>query len=241
MRRSALAGLLLLAASNMFAQASPAAPTEPASFASKLTAGIYQQDSRTAYDLNLRHQFGEAATAWLGAFLGTDHHLVGRAGAQYAWQRGDVLLQPSLEAGTTGFVMGTVYAEVGKDVFGIGGYSRTNLKPQNDITFDPNDSAQLGAGWKRGSDRLAAYTIFDIRLRTGQQDTHVVWKHRLDPRSALTVDAIYKSGHTDSGRYVRAVGAGLYYDRAWFVKLYYDPFANFSDSVQVRLSFGKKF
>lgn len=88
---------------------------------------------------------------------------------------------------------------------------------------------------------MVAYSVFDIRLHTNQQDTHVVWKHRLDRFSALTIDAIYKSGLTDSGRSIRAVGGGLYYDRGWFGKLYYDPYANFGDRPQWRLSVGRKF
>jgi hypothetical protein len=243
MNRAALTGgLLLCLAGRAFGQAA-ATPTasEPPSFASKLTIGLYHQDGRTAYDLNLRHQIGDTITAWLGAFIAANRRVIGRAGAQYGLQRENMLVQPGLEVGTNGFVMGTVYSEVGGKLFAIGGYSRTNLKPTNDITFDPNDSAQFGAGWKRGGDRIAAYCIFDIRLNTRQQDTHVIWKHRLDQNTAVTIDTIYKSGHTDSGRYVHAVGAGLYYDHAWFAKLYYDPFANFSDHTQVRLTFGKKF
>lgn len=242
MKRGALTGvLLLLIAGSALGQEPAAAVAEPPSFASKLTIGIYREDGQTANDLNLRHQFGDSITTWLGAFIAANHHVIGRTGGQYAWQQGNILLQPGLEAGTNGFVMETLYSELGGDVFGIAGYSRTNLKPTIDITFDPNDSAQLGAGWKRGGDRIAAYSIFDIRLNTHQQDTHVIWKHRLDKRAAVTLDTIYKSGHTDSGRYVHAAGAGLYYDRAWFAKLYYDPYANFGDHTELRLTFGKKF
>jgi hypothetical protein len=243
MSRNVLTGaLLLLLAGNAFGQDSATTPAnEPPSFASKVTIGVYHQDGDTAYDLNLRHQTGDAITTWLGAFISANHHVLGRAGFQYAWQQGNILVQPWLEVETNGFVNETLYSEVGGEVFGIGGYSRTNLKPGNDITFDPGDSAQLGAGWKRGGDRIAAYSIFDIRLHTGQQDTHLIWKHRIDKYTAVTIDTIYKSGHTDSGRYVHAVGAGLYYDHAWFAKLYYDPFANFSDHTQLRLTFGKKF
>jgi hypothetical protein len=243
MSRSVLTGgLLLLLAGSVFGQAAetPAA-SEPPSFASKLTIGLYHQDGQTAYDLNLRHQFGDTITTWLGTFIATDRHVVGRAGAQYGWQRENIFVQPGLELGTNGFTIATVYSEVGGNLFAIGGYSRTNLKPTNDITFDPNDSAQLGAGWKRGGDRIAAYSIFDIRLNTRQQDTHVIWKHRLDKHTAVTIDTIYKSGHTESGRYIHAVGAGFYYDHAFFAKLYYDPFANFSDHAQLRLTFGRKF
>ena len=234
---AAVSGLLFFLTGPAFAQA---APDSPADLSSKVTLGLYEESSQTAIDLNFRHQTGPL-TSWIGAFLDPDRHVRGRIGGQYGWQRRGILIQPSVEAGTTGFLMETLYSEIGEDAFAIAGYSRTNLKLQNDITFDPNDSAQVGFGWKRGADRLVAYSIFDIRLHTKQQDTHLVWKHRLDPRSAVTIDAIYKSGVTDSGRSIRAVGGGLYYDRGWIGKLYYDPFANFGDQTQWRLSVGRKF
>ena len=232
--------LLFLLARDLLAQSEALKPEAPVDYANKFTLGVYEQASRASLDLNFRHQRG-AVTSWLGTFLDPDRHLRGRAGVQYGWQRDGLMVQPAIEAGTTGFLMGTVYSEAGGALFGIAGYSRTNLKVQNDITFDPNDSAQVGVGWKGDSDRIAIYSIFDIRLHTNQQDTHLVWKHRLDPRSALTVDTIYKSGLTDSGRAIRAIGSGLYYDRGWFAKAYYDPYANFGDRTQWRLSVGRKF
>lgn len=241
MARAAITiAVVLFASGSLLAQTETSKPEAPVDSANKFTLGVYQQGSRASLDLNFRHQ-GGAVTSWLGTYLDPDRHLRGRAGVQYGWQRDGLLIQPALEAGTTGFLMGTVYSEAGGTLFGIAGYSRTNLKVQNDITFDPNDSAQLGAGWRNDSDRIAAYSIFDIRLHTHQQDTHLVWKHRLDARSALTVDTIYKSGITDSGRSIRAIGSGLYYDRGWFAKAYYDPYANFGDRTQWRLSVGRKF
>jgi hypothetical protein len=149
-------------------------------------------------------------------------------------------VQPTLEVGTSGFVGASLYSEAGGERYLIGGYARTNLKPLQDITWDPGDSAQLGAGWRHSGEKVSAWSTFDVRLHTGQQSTHVVWKHKL-AASALTFDAIYKSGRLDTGRYIRAAGLGLYYDRRWFGKLYYDPHANFGQRNMVRLLFGKKF
>jgi hypothetical protein len=47
--------------------------------------------------------------------------------------------------------------------------------------------------------------------------------------------------HDSDGRDVRAAGAGVYVDHAWFAKLYVDPYASFGVTLQVRLSLGRKF
>jgi hypothetical protein len=51
---------------------------------------------------------------------------------------------PSLQLASNGFVQGSVYSELGGPLHAILGYSRTNLRPYDTLTFDPNDSAQLG-------------------------------------------------------------------------------------------------
>jgi hypothetical protein len=224
-------------------QVAPASPNEPADFASKLTIGRYWlRGGRNAVDVNLRHQTGDF-TNWVGVYFSGARHAEGRIGTQYNFQRERVLIQPSLQTGTTRFVQGSVYSEVGGDNhFGIAGWSHTNLRDQNDLTFDPNNSAQIGFGAVRARERVAVFAIRDIRLHTGQQNTHAVWKHKLGaPRSAITFDLIYKSGHTGSGRMIHAVAGGIYVDYGWFAKLYYDPYASYGDRTQVRLSFGRKF
>src|SRR5438045_3787027 len=114
-------------------------------------------------------------------------------------------------------------------------YSRTTLKPFLDLFWDPADSVKLGIGHKLSSyDRIQAYTIFDVRLHTGQQNTHVVWRHKLNRNNGITLDGVFKSGHEDSGRYIRALGLGVYYDRPhWFGKLYYDPHVIFASHTMV--------
>ena len=127
--------------------------------------------------------------------------------------------------------------------YAIAGYSQTNLKPFNDLFFDPSESLQLGLGRKLNNyDKLYGYVIFDVRLHTHQQDTHLVWRHRVNAKNGITFDLVYKSGRGDDGAYLRNAGLGVYYDRPrWFWKAYYDPNVNFSRQDMVRLGAGLKF
>jgi hypothetical protein len=208
----------------------------------KLTFAVYYLPGDVSYDLNFRHQFGQVVS-WLGAFIDPKGGSQGRIGAEYDFQRDWFLFIPTLQVDTSGGVMGSFDAELGTDYYGIIGFSRTNLRPFTNLTFDPNDSVQLGLGYKIDSyDKLYGYSIFDVRLHTGQQITHVFWRHRLDNQNGITFDAFYKSGHIDDGKYIRSGGIGVYYDRpTWFWKAYYDPYVNFSGHTMVRLGVGLKF
>ncbi len=209
---------------------------------SKLTYAVYYLPDDVSYDVNFRHQFGQVVT-WIGAFIDPSGGSQGRMGAEYDFQHDWFLFIPTLQVNTIGAVMGSFYAELGTDYYGIVGFSRTNLRPFNNLTFDPNESVQLGLGYKINSyEKLYSYSIFDVRLHTGQQDTHVLWRHRIDDNNGITFDAVYKSGHIDDGKYVRSGGIGVYYDRpTWFWKAYYDPYVNFSSHTMVRLGVGLKF
>jgi hypothetical protein len=209
---------------------------------SKLTLGIYFTPGARVYDLNLRHQFGQL-TAWIAGFYDPKTNKLARVGAQYDYKKGWLHLVPSLEVETTKGVAGSLYSEMGGDTYAIAGISRTNLKPFFDLFWDPSESLQLGVGHKiSGYDRVQAYTIFDIRLHTGQQDTHVVWRHKLNRNNGITFDGLFKSGRTETGSYIHDAGLGVYYDRpTWFWKLYYDPHVNFSNRTMVRTGIGYKF
>jgi len=208
----------------------------------KLTFAVYYLPGDVSYDLNFRHQFGQVAS-WLGAFIDPKGGSQGRIGVEYDFQHDWFLFIPTLQVNTSGGVMGSFYSELGTDYYGIIGFSRTNLRPFNNLTFDPNESVQLGLGHKINSyDKLYAYSIFDVRLHTNQQDTHILWRHRLDENNGITLDGLYKSGYTDDHKYIHAVGIGVYYDRpSWFWKAYYDPYVNFSGHTMVRLGVGLKF
>jgi hypothetical protein len=219
-------------------------PVEDADeFKSKLTLGIYFTRDGRAYDLNLRHQFGPF-TAWVAGFYDPQSNKLMRVGGQYDYKKGWLHLVPSLEVSTTKAMSGSLSSELGsgKTVF-LAGVSRTNLRPFFDLFWDPGDSVQLGIGHRLSSyDRISAFTIFDVRLHTQQQNTHVVWRHKLNRNNGITFDGLFKSGHTDSGEYIRKVGIGVYYDRPkWFWKLHYDPHVNFTNRTMVRAGIGVKF
>jgi len=212
-------------------------------FKSKLTFGIYFTPGARVYDLNLRHQFGNL-TAWIAGFYDPKSNKLMRVGAQYDYKKGWLHLVPTLEVSTTRAMSGSLYSELGSGkTYAIAGIARTNLRPFFDLFWDPGDSVQLGIGHKISNyDRVQGYTIFDVRLHTEQQNTHLLWRHKLNATNGITFDGVFKSGHGDSGEFIRAVGIGVYYDREkWFWKLYYDPHVNFSDHTMVRTGIGLKF
>jgi len=212
-------------------------------FTSKLTFGIYFTPGARVYDLNLRHQFGPI-TAWIAGFYDPKSTKLLRVGAQYDYKKAWFHLVPTLEVSTTRAMSGSLYSELGSGkTVAIAGVSRTNLRAFFDLFWDPGDSVQLGIAHKLSSyDRISAYTIFDVRLHTQQQNTHVVWRHKLNRNNGITFDGLFKSGHTESGEFIHNVGIGVYYDRPkWFWKLYYDPHVNFTNQTMVRSGIGVKF
>ena len=213
-------------------------------FKSKLTLGIYFTPGTRVYDLNLRHQFGSSFTAWIAGFYDPKSNKLMRIGGQYDYKKGWLHLVPSLEVSTTRAMSGSLSSELGsgKTTF-LAGVSRTNLRPFFDLFWDPGDSVQLGIAHRISTyDRISAFTIFDVRLHTQQQNTHVLWRHKLNRNNGITLDGLFKSGHADSGEFIYRVGLGVYYDRPkWFWKLYYDPRVNFTDRTMVRSGIGLKF
>jgi hypothetical protein len=211
-------------------------------FKSKLTFGVYFTHGNQAYDLNLRHQFGPF-TVWIAGFYDPHDNKLLRTGVQYDYKKAWFHFVPTLEVATSKAVTGSLYSELGNKTFAIAGVSRTNLKAFFDLFWDPSESVQLGVGHKISSyDRIQAYTIFDVRLHTSQQNTHVLWRHKLNRTNGITFDGVFKSGRKDDGVFIRNVGLGVYYDRPrWFWKLYYDPHVNFTERTMVRTGVGVKF
>jgi len=228
-------------------QADPQSKTEtPVEHAdelkSKVTLSVYGLSNDYNVDLNLRHQFGPVV-AWIAGFYDRKGDSLARIGGEYDFQYKWLLLIPTIEIGSTGALAGSLYAELGTKNYAIAGYSQTNGKPFNDLFFDPSESVQLGLGRKISNyDKLSGYVIFDVRLHTHQQDTHILWRHRLNAKNGITLDALYKSGRGDDGRTIRNAGLGVYYDRPhWFWKAYYDPNVNFTHQDMVRVGVGLKF
>src|SRR5437016_6303555 len=186
-------------------------------FKSKLTLGIYFIPGAQAYDLNLRHQFGPV-TAWIAGYRDTNGNQLIRVGGQYDYHKKWFHFVPTGEIETTKGASLSLYSELGYKTIAMIGYSRTNLKSFFDLFWDPGDSVTLGIGHRISTyDRIQAFTVFDVRLHTGQQNTHVTYRHKLNRNNGITFDAVFKSGHLDDGRYIRTAGIGAYYDRPkWF-------------------------
>jgi hypothetical protein len=255
LRRVAPVAIVLAIAAAGLAQVSPQKPDtqEPPPKAetpvehadelkSKFTFAAYGLANDYNLDINLRHQFGPLV-AWVAGFYDHKGDSLARLGGEYDLQYRWLLFIPTIEVGSNGALAGSLYAELGAKTYAIAGYSQTNLKPFNDLFFDPSESLQLGLGRKLNNyDKLYGYVIFDVRLHTHQQDTHLVWRHRVNAKNGITFDLVYKSGRGDDGAYLRNAGLGVYYDRPrWFWKAYYDPNVNFSRQDMVRLGAGLKF
>ena len=225
-------GLVAMAAASAHAQ----------DYHGKLTLSTYDVDGDHSVDVNVRYSLGDW-TGWAGYYGAEDGTKQGRVGIEYDLHRPGLFLVPSIQTASKGFVGGTIYAEIGTQWYGIAGVSRTNLRPYANLTFDPNDSWQLGAGLHFAkADSIALYTIWDNRLDTGQQITHAVLRHHFGKSERLTLDISYKSGHGDDGTYLRGDGEAAEYDWGrWFVKAARDRHANFGEPTMYRLGGGFRF
>ncbi len=212
-------------------------------FKSKLTFGVYFTKDSQSYDLNLRHQFGPNVTAWIAGFADTTGSHLLRIGGQYDYHKKWFHFVPSGEVETTKGTSISLYSELGYKTIAMVGYSRTNLKTFFDLFWDPGDSVTLGVGHRLSDyDRIQAFTVFDVRLHTGQDNTHVTYRHKINRNNGITFDGVFKFGHLDNGRYIHAAGIGAYYDRPkWFWKVYFDPYVNYTQHTMFRTGIGLKF
>ena len=208
----------------------------------KLTVGLYDAGDVSSLDVNLRYSVG-SWTGWVGDYRGDDHVRQSRGGVEYDLKRRWLFLAPSIQAASGRFVGGSMYSEVGDRIYAIAGVSRTNLRPYVNLNFDPNDSWQLGiGGHPRQADAVALFTVWDNRLNTGQQITHLIVRHRMERAQRVTVDVSYKSGHDDSGTYLTGTAEAIEYDRGrWFAKGARDAHANFEADTMWRLGAGVRF
>lgn len=208
----------------------------------KLTLGSYQfSGGGSGTDVNLRHT-SSLGNLWLGYFdFARDHVSQWRAG----WDRtlGDqVRVTPSMQVASHQFVGGSLQVETGDPWFVGAGLGRTNLKPYWNLNFDPNDSYTLSAGHRAaGGQTLALQYIRDNRENPDQRHLHVYWRQPMPDRQRLTLDLLYKQGIVDD-RMIRRWGASATYDwPAVFLRVAYDPYANFGPDRQRRFSVGARF
>jgi hypothetical protein len=213
----------------------------------KFTTGLYHMSgggvpSEWALDLNLRHtsSFGNAWIGWYDA--PRDGVRQARAGWDRTFDFGALRVQPSLQVASGGFRGGSLYAETGESWYVGAGLGRTNLRPYVNLNFDPNDSWTLAAGRRWGdNDSLGLLLVGDNRLNPDQRHLHLTWRTPLAGGRRLTVDVLAKRGLVD-GVLVHRVGLSVGYD--WprtFVRIAWDPKANFGPQDMLRLSVGARF
>jgi hypothetical protein len=174
--------------------ASTPAHAQVQDYQGKLTVGVYATDEQTTTDVNVRYSSGDW-TGWLGWYGPRSDVRQGRAGLEYDLRKRGIVLIPSIQAASASFVGGSLYSEIGGTVYAIAGVSRTNLEPYVNLNFDPNESWQLGAGAHfHQADSVAAFTVWDNRLHTNQQNTHVIVRYYFSGTHRIMHDASYKSG-----------------------------------------------
>jgi len=225
------------------ASAQASAQTEE-NYRGKLTFGVYTAGGQQTVDVNARYSAGKW-TGWLG-WYGPNSEIgsrQARAGLEYDMRRRRVLIIPSIQVASATFVGGSLYSEIGTTVYAIAGVSRTDLEPYVNLNFDPNESWQLGAGAHfRQADSVAAFTVWDNRLHTDQQNTHVIVRHYFGGTHRITLDASYKSGRGDSGDFVRGMAIATEIDwRRSFVKAARDEHVNFTPETMWRFGGGVRF
>ena len=208
----------------------------------KLTIGVYSTGEQTTTDVNARYSAG-SWTGWLGWYGPQSEIRQSRAGVEYDLRRRQILLIPSIQVASASFVGGSVYSEIGETLYAVVGVSRTNLRPYTNLNFDPNESSQLGAGVHFGrADSVAAFVIWDNRLHTAQQNSHVVVRHYFAGQHRVTLDASYKSGRGDEGIFVRGAAVATEVDwERWFVKAARDAHVNYTADTMWRFGGGMRF
>jgi len=210
----------------------------------KVTTGWYHfSNDANAGDLNLRYSWKDVGNFWIGYYLPEGHDFdQWRSGWDSQFSLGVVRIMPSLQLASTDFVGGSLGVETGKDWFVGLGYGRTNLKPYVNLNFDPNDSYTVNAGyrWTNGATASLLW-VQDIRLNPDQKHLHFLYRTPLPGDRRLTMDVLFKTGLVEN-RTIYGVGASVTYDwRRYFMRLAYDPHANFAPENMWRLSMGVRF
>lgn len=210
----------------------------------KLSFSDYTADHLRAFDVNLRGTI-ENQAAWVAYYQDdTSGFEQTRAGYERKDKSDCYKVTSSLQLATHGFAGVAVTAELGGALHGILGYGRTNLKPYDNINFDPNDAITYGAGWEAldGED-ISLYRVRDNRVVKGQQIDHLLLHFPLFDGDKAALDIFNKSGPPDAdGRSIYGTGAALSYEwPRYFVRAAYDPKVNFSQAYMTRLSFGMYF
>jgi hypothetical protein len=207
----------------------------------KLTVGEYAYSDYYGTDVNLRWR-ADDTSAWAALYTDRVFGTQARAGADTSIDVGKYLqLQPSLQAASGGFVGGSMNVQAGGSWYGIAGIGRTDTRPYFNLNFDPNDAVTFGAG--HHTEDGASYLVFvvaDDRFHTRQRDWHLNARIAFGDSHA-TLDLLRKSGLSDAGP-ITGWGFSANWDwRAWFLRVAYDPYQNFSAQNAWRFATGIRF
>ena len=210
----------------------------------KIPYSHFHTKESDANDINLRLN-KDNQTVWLAAYQETPSNFNQvRTGYERTDQFTYVKTTSSLQLATHGFIGGSLTAEIGNPFYAILGYGRTNLKPYDNINFDPNDSITLGAGWHVNQNfNISVYGTEDNRVVDGQRITHLMLSNHLAEDQKFTFDLFQKSGSPDNqGQSINGLGCALSYDKnRYFLRLAYDPKVNFTQENMARVSIGVHF
>jgi len=213
-------------------------------WAFKLTPSYYSTThQQSAFDLNLRANQGPHAV-WLGYYQRGQEFEQVRTGYELTLESDYGRLVPSLQLATHDFAGAAVNLELGRMVYALLGYGRTNAKDYYNLNFDPNDSVVYGLGTRLlPQTNLSVYTVKDNRLHTEQVVTHLVARIELHEGQRLTLDRFEKHGReTPDDLTVSGHGLALTYDfPQLFIRVARDRKVNFSNEDQNRIAFGVRF
>lgn len=210
----------------------------------KLTLSHYSTESTKANDINLRASKSNQ-TFWLGYYAENTSNVTQlRAGYERTDQLPYTHFISSLQIAEHGFLGWSENAEIGAPFFVLAGIGRTNLRPYNNINFDPNDAITYGVGWRNAEDTsISLYAVKDDRVNKGQQIAHLVFRQSLEHTQRLTLDIFNKTGPSDAmGESINATGSAITYDVSRYsLRFAYEPKVNFSQESMLRLSAAFRF
>ncbi len=211
----------------------------------KLALGHYHSNpGDAAVDLNLRGNLRETAF-WIGHYARADNFRQVRLGGERWHDTPMGRLLTTVQVAERGYLNGSVSLEVGDAAIKpLLGFSRTNLREYFNIDFNPNDAFTAGAAVDQANGtRWSFYLVQDNRTAPGQRITHLTYRPAFSQGRRLMVDMFRRSGPLPGAdQRISAYGATFTLDiKPMFVKLSYDPKANFVDSNMLRLSVGTHF
>ncbi len=210
--------------------------------ANKLTLGAYHfADSGNAGDINWRHT-NDYGDTWLGYYhSGARDEHQGRAGWDNTFALDALRITPAAQIASRGYVNGSINIETGKTWFLGAGFGRTNLRPNWNLNFDPNDSWSLSGGWRGEGQSFSVLWIRDDRENPDERHLHAIYRQAVGSGQRLTVDVLHKRGLVE-GASIRKTGASITWDwPRYFLRLAYDPKVNFTNEDMWRLALGTRF